>query len=174
MTDLRNKTCCFTGHRDIPERDRVQICQRAERIIRQLYSRGVRYYGVGGAIGFDTMMAWLLMELREKDLLDIKVILVKPFEGYTSRWSNEQRKQYEALLPLYDKVVCVSDSPGRQAYLARNRHIVKHSAFCIAYCTRATGGTAYTVEFARQERLTIYNVAETGSVNSSLRATCSI
>ena len=160
MTDLRNKTCCFTGHRDIPERDRAQICQRAEGIIRQLYSRGVRYFGVGGAIGFDTMMAWLLMELREKDLLDIKVILVKPFEGYTSRWSNEQRKQYEALLPQYDKVVCMSDSPSRQAYLARNRHLVKHSAFCIAYCTRATGGTAYTVEYAWQLGVTVYNVAE--------------
>lgn len=160
MTDLRNKTCCFTGHRDIPERDRVQICQRAERIIRQLYSRGVRYFGVGGAIGFDTMMAQLLIKLREEDLPDIKVILVKPFEGYTSRWSNEQKQQYEILLPRYDKVVCVSDSPSRQAYLARNRHLVKHSDFCIAYCTRATGGTAYTVEYAWQLGVTVYNVAE--------------
>ena len=106
------------------------------------------------------MMAKLLMELRKKDLPDIKVILVKPFEGYTSRWSNEQRKQYEALLPQYDKVVCVSDSPGRQSYLARNRHLVKHSSFCIAYCTCATGGTAYTVDFGKRQGLTIYNVAE--------------
>ena len=160
MAELRKKTCCFTGHRDIPKEERAQIYQRAKRIIRQLYNRGVRYFGVGGAIGFDSMMAQLLMELREKDLPDIKIILVKPFEGYTNRWSMEQKQQYEALLSRYDKVVCVSDFPSRQAYLARNRHLVKHSAFCIAYCTRTTGGTAYTVEFARQQGLTIYNVAE--------------
>ena len=48
---------------------------------------------------------------------------------------------------------------NREAYLERDRHLVNGSAYCIAYCTRDCGGTAYTLRYARQEGLKIYNVA---------------
>lgn len=160
MSRLRSKTCCFTGHRDIPVGEQKQICKRAEGVIRQLYDRGVRYYGVGGAIGFDTMMAQLLMDLRSRDLPDIKIILVKPFDGFTSKWSELQKQQYELLLPQYNKVVCVAEYPSRQAYLNRNRHLVNGSAYCVAYCTRNEGGSAYTVNLAKQNGLVVFNLAD--------------
>lgn len=131
---------------------------RAEVVIRELYGKGVHFFGVGGAIGFDTMMAELLFRLRESDLPDIKVILVYPFDGFTSRWSEEQKERYAALLPKYDKVVRVAEHPSRYAYLARDRHLVDHSAYCVAYCMRDTGGTAYTVKYAQKQGLTIYNL----------------
>jgi len=162
VSNLRSRTCCFTGHRDIPEEERLQICRRAEIAIRQLHNRGVRYFGVGGAIGFDTIMAQLLMDLRDKAFPDIKVILVKPFNGFTNKWTTSQKRLYEELLPRYDKVVCVSEHPGRKAYLDRNRHLVNESSFCIAYCNRDTGGSAYTVELAKQQGLEIYNLADQG------------
>ncbi|MBQ2062904.1 MAG: DUF1273 family protein [Oscillospiraceae bacterium] len=140
--------------------EQKQICKRAEVVIRRLYARGVRYFGVGGAIGFDTMMAQLLMNLRDKDLPDIKIILVKPFDGFTSKWNDSQKRQYEMLLHQYDKVVCVAERPSRQAYMDRNRHLVDGSAFCVAYCTRNEGGSAYTVTLAKQNGLEVYNVAD--------------
>ncbi|MBO4854447.1 MAG: DUF1273 family protein [Oscillospiraceae bacterium] len=82
MSNLRQKTCCFSGHRSIPVNQIGEIEQRAEKHIRELYRRGVRFFGVGGAIGYDTLMAKLLFRLKAADLTDIKVILVYPFEGY--------------------------------------------------------------------------------------------
>ena len=41
----------------------------------------------------------------------------------------------------------------------RNRHLVDHSGTCICYLTRSTGGTAYTVDYARKKGLRIINVA---------------
>lgn len=159
MTDLRQRTCCFTGHRVIPEKDLPGILERTEQAVRRLIEQGVVFFGVGGAIGYDTEAAKLLFRLRATDYPQIKVILVYPFEGITNRWSDEQRAEYARLLPKYDKAVCVAQRASREAYLARDRHLINGSAYCIAYCTRDSGGTAYTLRYAQQEGLKIFNVA---------------
>ena len=89
----------------------------------------------------------------------IKVILVYPFDGFTDRWSPTQIADRQRLLPKYVKVVCVSDKPSREAYLKRDRHLVDGLDYCITYCTRNYGGTAYTVRCARQQGLSVVNVA---------------
>lgn len=160
MADLRTRTCCFTGHRDIAEADKIMIETQAEAVIQELYNKGVCFFGVGGAIGFDTMMAELLFRLREESLPDIKVILVYPFDGFTNRWNEAHKELYTVLLPKYDKVVCVERHPSRYAFLTRDRHLVNHSAYCVAYCMRDTGGTAYTMKFAQKQGLIVYNLAD--------------
>jgi uncharacterized phage-like protein YoqJ len=162
VADLRQRTCCFTGHRVIPEKDLPGILERTEQAVRRLIEQGVVFFGVGGAIGYDTEAAKLLFRLRATDYPQIKVILVYPFEGFTGRWSDEQRAGYARLLPQYDKAVCVAHSASREAYLTRDRHLVDGSAYCIAYCTRDSGGTAYTLRYAQQEGLKIVNTASGG------------
>ena len=159
MADFRQRTCCFTGHREIPVKDLPGILERTEQAVRQLIEQGVVFFGVGGAIGYDTEAAKLLFRLSATDYPQIKVILVYPFEGFTSRWSDEQRAEYARLLPQYDKAVCVAQRASREAYLERDRHLVDSSGYCIAYCTRNSGGTAYTVRYARQQGVPVYNTA---------------
>ena len=159
MADLRQRTCCFTGHRAIPEKNLPGILEGTERAVRRLIEHGVIFFGVGGAIGYDTEAAKMLFRLRATDYPQIKVILVYPFEGFTSRWSDEQRAEYARLLPKYDKAVCVAQRASREAYLERDRHLVDSSAYCIAYCTRNSGGTAYTVRYAHQQGVPVYNAA---------------
>ena len=158
---MRDHTCCFTGHRIIPSHEYDAVAARTEIKIRALIvNNDVCFFGVGGAIGYDTMAAKILFRLRQTDFHQIKVILVYPFEGFTSRWSCEQQAEYARLLPQYDKAVCVAQRASREAYLARDRHLVDGSAYCIAYCTRDSGGTAYTLRHAEHCGLDIYNVAK--------------
>ena len=42
----------------------------------------------------------------------------------------------------------------------RNRHLVNHSSACICYLEKPTGGTAYTVNYARKCGLQIINLME--------------
>ena len=154
---MRSRTCCFTGHRDIPNQDIPVVMEKTEKYVRELVDRGVRYFGLGGALGYDTLAAQLMMRLRDEEGLPVKLILVAPFVGFTSRWSPAQQHEFEKMLPRYDKVVYVEDHPSRGAYLARDRHLVDGSGYCIAYCTRNTGGTAYTMNYARKQGLQIYN-----------------
>ena len=155
---MRERTCCFTGHRDIPT-DRLQMVMTGtEAKVRELISQGYRYFGVGGAIGYDTIVAELLLRLREREYPGIRIILVYPFDGFISRWSDSQQATYTRLLPLYNKRVCVCKSASREAYLARDRHLVDYSSACIAYCTRQTGGTAYTSRYAAARGVPVFNV----------------
>ena len=157
---MRERTCCFTGHRDIPA-DRLQMVMTGtEAKVRELISQGYRYFGVGGAIGYDTIVAEMLFRLREREYPEIKIILVYPFDGFISRWSDSQQATYTRLLPLYNKRVCVCKSASREAYLARDRHLVDYSSACIAYCTRQTGGTAYTIRYAAARGVPVFNVGD--------------
>lgn len=157
---MRQKTCCFTGHRDLPQKQLPAIRTQTAAVISKLVTEcGVRYFGVGGAIGYDTLAAEVLFELK-KIYPHIKVILVYPFEGFTNRWSAEQKATFAKLLPQYDKRVCVAQIASKEAYLKRDRHLVSGSAYCIAYCTRGTGGTAYTLKYATEQGVYIRNIAE--------------
>ena len=157
---MREKTCCFTGHRDIPKSEIGLVMKRTEEYVKALVQRGVKFFGVGGALGYDALAAKLLFRLRASELPGIKVILVYPFDGYMDRWTIRQRADALLMKPKYDKIVKVSDEPGRDAYLQRDRHLVDGSAFCICYCTRRDGGTAYTVRYALSKGLKVFNTAD--------------
>lgn len=89
----------------------------------------------------------------------IRVILALPFRDYQSRWTAAQQARAARIESMVDKVVYCCDVPSREAFLARERHLVDGSAYCIGYCTGATGGTEYTLRYAEKRGLQIWNVA---------------
>lgn len=157
--ETRPYTCCFTGHRNLPIHQEEEIWQRVCTRLYPLLERGVRYFGAGNAIGFDTLVTEKLLNLR-KTYPQIRVILVQPFQGYQSRWTPAQQARAAAVENRVDKVVICCRTPSREAFLARDRHLVDGSAYCIGYCTRSTGGTAYTLRYAQKQELQVWNIAE--------------
>ena len=157
---MKEQTCCFTGHRNIPADQLQEIVARTEVNVRELIRGGYRCFMVGGAVGYDTLVAELLFRLRDTERLGIRVILAYPFNGYTAHWSEVQKATYARLLPLYDERICVAAAASRGAYLQRDRYMADASSACIAYCTRQTGGTAYTVRYATKKGVPVINVAE--------------
>ena len=86
--EQRMQTCCFTGHRQIPPEERAEITSRLERVITSLYQKGIRYYGAGGALGFDTLAAQTVIRLRES-CPGMKLILVLPCLTQARGWRSE-------------------------------------------------------------------------------------
>lgn len=159
-SELRKKSCCFTGHRNLPTSKTQEIADRTANEIRKLIvNHGVRFFRVGGAIGYDTLAAKVLFHLKETEFPHIRVILVYPFDGFSSRWAPTQRAEFERLWLKYDKRICIGTGASREVYLARDRHLADSSAYCIAYCTRNYGGTAYTVRYAKRQGLEIRNIS---------------
>lgn len=157
--DKRPYTCCFTGHRNLPAAQEEEIWQRVYAYLEPLLEEGVHYFGVGGAMGFDTLVAEKLLALRERQP-QIRIILVQPFQGYQSRWTPAQQARAAAVEAGVDKVVVCCQTPNREAFLARDRHLVDGSSCCIAWCTRTIGGTAYTLRYAQKQGLRVWNVAQ--------------
>ncbi len=164
----REQTCCFVGHKDIPPGEQLKILARVEHRLIPLIQQGVIYFGIGGSLGFDALMADMLVSLKAAHPR-IRIIEVLPFEGYRSRWSLEQQRHAEKIDKQVDKIVYAAKEPSRGVYLLRDRHLVDCSAYCISYCTRNTGGTAYTVKYALEHGVTVYN-ASSFDVSALLQA----
>ena len=152
--DMREKTCCFTGHRDIPARVLPLLSAELEQAVLGLISEGVRFFGAGGALGFDTLAAETVLRLRER-YQQIRLILVLPCRDQTRGWKPRDIARYEAILAQADKVVYTAETYSPGCMHRRNRHLVDNSSVCVAYCTRNTGGTAYTVDYAQRQGLRI-------------------
>jgi len=155
---MKSKTCCFTGHREIPPEKRAEIVDKLEYIIINLYQKGVRFYGAGGALGFDTLAAQTVIRLR-KSCPGMKLILVLPCLTQTKRWRPEDVAEYERIKAQADKTVYTSQQYTPDCMHKRNRHLVDNSGVCVCYMTEDIGGTAYTVRYAEKQGLQIINIA---------------
>ena len=157
---MREMTCCFTGHRRIPEEDKHKVKKYLDKTIRQLIDRGIVYYGAGGALGFDTMAAQAVLYLRDYYFPQIKLILVLPCEDQAVRWNYSNREIYEEIKAKADKCVYMSKYYTEDCMYRRNRHLVDNSNICICYLTEDKGGTKYTVDYAIKRGLEIINLAD--------------
>lgn len=156
---MRAQTACFTGHRTIPPQQLEDLAQRLRGAVEDAIRRGYRYFGAGGALGFDTLAAQTVLELK-KDHPHIRLILVLPCGSQAQWWTREQQQTYEAIKAQADKVVYTSQDYHRGCMHLRNRHLVDHSSLCIGYLTRPTGGTAYTVDYATAQGLEVVNLGD--------------
>ena len=155
---MKSHTCCFTGHREIPPEKRAEIAKQLEQVIVNLYQRDVRFYGAGGARGFDCLAAQTVLRLQES-CPDMKLILVLPCLTQTRSWRPEDIAEYERIKAQADKVVYTARQYTRGCMFKRNRHLVDNSSVCVCYLTKDSGGTAYTVDYAEKKGLEIINLA---------------
>lgn len=161
---MKKRTCCFTGHRKIPPEQYEEIRKRLKSEITAMIQQGVIYFGAGGALGFDTMAAQTVLALREQ-YPQIKLILVLPCKTQTRGWNEEEKATYENIKKACDKYIYISDAYTYGCMHERNRHLVDSSSYCICYLTKYSGGTAYTVEYAKKKGLTVMNLAISESEN---------
>ena len=156
---MRKQTVCFTGHRKIPPERLSVVARRLREIIIKLIEDGYLYFGAGGALGFDTLAAQTVLELKTI-YPQIKLILVLPCLSQTKGWSARDIEIYEDIKKKADKVVYTSQEYTKGCMHKRNRHLVDNSNTCICYLTEKSGGTAYTVDYAQNNNLTIINLGE--------------
>lgn len=156
---LREQTGCFTGHRRVPPELRDELYRRLTETVDQLAVEGVRYFGTGGALGFDELAAQAVLACRNQNPA-IRLIVVLPCPEWDRRWPDTDRRRYAALLEQADKVVTVSPAYDAGCMHHRNRYLVDHSDVCIGWGTGETGGTAYTMHYAEKQGLRIIRFME--------------
>lgn len=158
--DKREQTVCFTGHREIPEPVEVveaRVAEIAEGLIRQ----GYRYFYAGGARGFDALAAGVILRLREK-YPEVQLKLALPFQDQYRResgWTEKDIAEYHRLRDAASQVIHLQKDYSSGCYYRRNRYMVDASSVCVSYKRSASGGTAYTVQYAFEEGLQIINCA---------------
>ncbi len=157
--DYKSQTCCFTGHRNIAPYTPDTVFEQTKAIVTLLVSKGFKYFGTGGALGFDTIAAQAVLSVKETHP-EVKLILVLPCENQTKYWKQQDIDVYNDIRLRADKVKVLAPHYYNGCMQKRNRHLVDCSSACICFLTKHEGGTAYTVDYAKQNGLDIINVVE--------------
>jgi uncharacterized phage-like protein YoqJ len=157
MSGMEQTVCCFTGHRKLALPESV-LQGRTEQLIEMLYGQGVRIFKAGGALGFDTLVARAVLNGKAKHP-DMELHLILPHPAQTAYWQVSDQEIYDRIRSAADKVIYTADHYFPGCMQMRNRRLVDDSGYCISYFTEPTGGTAYTVHYARRKGLILYNVA---------------
>lgn len=148
----KEKTCCFTGHRKLP-RHKIQdilVCLNQE--IDKLIAQGVTHFISGGAQGFDTLAACLILAKKEMGR-NIRLTLALPCKNQDAFWNQTQKNLYQNLLKQADEVLYVSESYTPHCMKKRNQHMVALSQYCICALQREKSGTGQTVRLAYKRGL---------------------
>lgn len=102
--DMRAKACCFTGHRSLSVAEKIKVAVRLRKAIKELVKQGIVLYGAGGALGFDTLAAQTVLDMK-KEYPRLRLILVLPCEDQTRGWRSEDIAVYEDIKRGSNKVV---------------------------------------------------------------------
>lgn len=157
--DYKSQIYCFTGHRDIAPLYAQHGLLTDKGYVTLLVSKGFKYFGTGGALGFDTIAVQAVLSVKETHP-EVKLILVLPCENQTKYWKQQDIDVYNDIRLRADKVKVLASHYYNGCMQKRNRHLVDCSSACICFLTKREGGTAYTVDYAKQKGLYLINVVE--------------
>ena len=157
---MKEKTCCFTGHREIPSKAYQRLFSKTEEMVESLIKEGYLFFGAGGALGFDTIAACRVIVAKKRHP-QISVILVLPCRDQTAKWrSSYDIALYQRIKGLADSVIYATDVFDPDCMLLRNRMMADMSSVCVAYYNGGSGGTAYTVRYATESKIRLINLYE--------------
>ena len=140
------RTCCVTGHRDIPAEKMGRIEELLRREILEAIGDGYTHFISGFAAGADLLFAEIVAELEERYPITLEAAI-----PYLGRMKTPD-KTFQRLIRCCDTVKIHSDVYSKGCYMRRNRYMVDQSRRVIAvYDGRPTGGTAATVRYAREK-----------------------
>lgn len=156
---MKNKTCCFSGHRNMSAKEKSKVYLKLNRQIEKLISEGYDTFLCGGALGFDTLCALAVLEAKSTNA-GIKLVLALPCRNQTKGWQPKDIDVYNSIIEKSDEVIYTSSLYYNGCMQKRNRFMVDNSSYCIYYLNKSFGGTAYTVKYAAEKGLKIKNLAQ--------------
>lgn len=144
---MKFNSCAFTGHRRM--RDDLDM-QLLEKSIRYLIEEcGVNVFYNGMARGFDLIAARTVIELKKT--YRVRLIACIPCKGQERSYSAAEQAEYADILENCDEVRILSEQYYGGCMLRRDRYMVENADVILAYLREESGGTFYTVSYARQK-----------------------
>ena len=148
------KSCAFTGHRDILK---YPNAQDFESLLCEIIGLGVDTFLCGMARGFDLFAAEAVLKLKDGGK-NLKLIACVPCPEQDKFFDKTDKQRYNYILSRADEVKLISDEYFKGCMQMRDRYMVDNSAYLVAYLREQTGGTAYTVNYAQKKNKKIYRV----------------
>lgn len=153
----RETACFFTGHRAFPKND--ELLKRLYYEIEKKINEGVCDFIAGGALGFDTVCAKAVINLKSK-YSQIRLHLYLPCYDQMKKWSAYDSYIGRLIMSKADEKLYVTEGfYTPQCMHKRNRKMAEDAKYCIAYCTNLHSGTAKTIDMAYEFGDEVINIA---------------
>ena len=159
MTATNEQIVCFTGHRFLSPRALAALPQLLEDTLTELIQSGYTIFRTGGALGFDTMAALKVLELKAR-FPHVQLHLYLPCRDQSKLWNTDEQHLYEQILAHADAIHYTTDVYTKGCMLQRNREMIDGSSVCIAYYHGKEGGTAYSYRYAQRHGVVLINLAQ--------------
>ena len=145
---MKEKTCCFFGHRTINETEELKS-KLIEVIEKLIVDENVDTFLFGSKSRFNSLCLELVTEIKEK-YPHIKRIYVRAeYPDITEQYTNYLLESYEET--YYPEHI---RSSGKATYVERNHEMIDKSQFCIVYYdepnapTTRKSGTKIALDYA--------------------------
>ena len=153
------KSMCFTGHRNL-NCDLEDLKFRAyDALERMIKNAGIVKFYNGGAIGWDTLTAQTVLELRQKyPHIRLNMVLPCSPENQSYKWSQPQKQTYFSILERADSIEQIADRYFDGCMKQRNARLVELSDCCFCYWNgNLKSGTVQTIRMAQRKHIMIIN-----------------
>lgn len=145
---MNEKTCCVTGHRDIPVQQIEYVKDSLQREIEKAIAEGYTRFISGFAEGVDQYFAEIVLE-KKKENPDLQLIAVIPYKKRLESLNKKERTKL--LLESCAEIKVIQEEYLPRVYSHRNRYMVENSDRVIAvYDGREKGGTVGTIRFTHK------------------------
>lgn len=152
------RSCCVTGHRDIPA-DKVEYVKaQLQQEIDNAIADGYNTFYSGFAEGADQLFAAIIAE-KKQDNKDLHLVAALAYPARVKQLEKDQEAM--RLINACDSVGVHSREYGPDCFKKRNHFMVEESGRCIAvHDGRTKGGTASTIRYAKEldRELRIVNI----------------
>lgn len=145
---MKERTCCVTGHREIPEERRLYVRNELQNAVETAVANGFTHFISGFAAGVDLEFAAIVEQfIHCGHCLTLEAAI--PHAGRLKG----KNKELQKLLGACNKVTILCDRYSPDCFFRRNRYMVDASALVIAvYDGRKSGGTYYTMNYAQTHK----------------------
>lgn len=153
--EKKQHRCCFVGHR--PEKlsmPPAEVKEWLRKQISQAVADGYVTFITGMSMGVDIWAGQIVAELKHSDP-SIHLIAAVPWPGFSARWHDDWKAEYQELLKQVDLVKNVRSAYSDDVFKARNEWMVDHSTRLIGLYNRTPGGTRDTLNYALQQNVKV-------------------
>ena len=141
---MTEKTCCITGHRDIPNNKWAYVEKELEREVAAAITDGYTCFISGFAEGVDLTFAAIVAEQKKNN----PTLFLEAAIPYRNRLYTKD-EIFQCLIKVCNGVRVECDKYEPNCFFARNRYMVSMSSRVIAvYDGRDCGGTVFTMRDA--------------------------
>jgi len=164
---MNKLSCAITGHN--PQRfkfkynEEAPLCRSIKAAlaeqIKTHYSKDVRIFYVGCAVGVDTWAAEIVLDLKQQaEYSDIELFCEIPFSDHTEKFTAGQKKRYEKIISQCTNKEIINRHYSPVAYKRLNYLIIDKSQYLIAVYDQDKSerhGLGQTVNYALKKNLQI-------------------